>query len=497
MCTLGGFVRTTARGFDYGMVKRIVEGIDLRGRDSFGVVAWYGKLDGFRRYWFTDKAALMPTVQNMISEGARAVMLVGRAIPAAERVDGVNHERDTQPFIAGGIAVAHNGLISNDAELREELHLSDLSPVDTAVLPYLFAQSGDYLEQVEKLEGSFALAVLDSMDAKLRLATNFMPLWMYGDGGCIYWGSDQRQSPDHLERVPYHSVVTINLDTGEQHEARLLNELHPDRVVVVCSGGMDSSTTAVLYKALGYEVDLVHFRYGQHAEEVEEWATAKLAEHLGVHRVSLEMRDVFAQASESLLLRAHGRMSEEERAKLRHLDMESTMSYVGARNLVFSSIAMSIAESVGAATVALGLNIDDSSYPDNNVTFLDELTDVGSVALNWHKRVRIRAPFVHLTKKEILEVALAIGAPLDLHASCYYPEFEGDGLAYCGACGCDKLREFSFRALGLIDPVPYRGIRDWSGCQDVNDARPDYLRRRKHLAVLRPEQVPYINFMVL
>lgn len=173
------------------------------------------------------------------------------------------------------------------------------------------------------------------------------------------------------------------------------------------------------------------------------------------------------------------------------------MSYVGARNLVFSSIAMSIAESVGAATVALGLNIDDSSYPDNNVTFLDELTDVGSVALNWHKRVRIRAPFVHLTKKEILEVALAIGAPLDLHASCYYPEFEGDGLAYCGACGCDKLREFSFRALGLIDPVPYRGIRDWSGCQDVNDARPDYLRRRKHLAVLRPEQVPYINFMVL
>ena len=206
-------------------------------------------------------------------------------------------------------------------------------------------------------------------------------------------------------------------------------------------------TTARLYQVLGYDVTLVHFRYAQHAESVESWAVRQVSERLNLPLIELPVRELFDQTVPSVLRNAMQQFG-------RLWDMESTYSYVGARNLIFAAITMGVAEKIGAGRIALGLNLDDSVYPDNNITFLRALEETAYFSLDWNKWVLVRAPFVHLTKKEIIKVGMYVGTPFELHVSCYYPKLVDGRVVYCGRCGCCGLREFSWRALRIVDPVP-------------------------------------------
>ena len=86
--------------------------------------------------------------------------------------------------------------------------------------------------------------------------------------------------------------------------------------------------------------------------------------------------------------------------------------WVPARNTVFTSIALSYAESIGADAIIVGWNGEEgATFPDNSKEYMEkfnELIDVGSP-----EKIKIEAPLIDLNKEEIVTLGLEFGAPME------------------------------------------------------------------------------------
>lgn len=136
------------------------------------------------------------------------------------------------------------------------------------------------------------------------------------------------------------------------------------------------------------------------------------------------------------------------RSRVQHLRVPApylrprASGYVPARNLVFHSIALSIAEDRGARVVVAGHNRSDGGiFPDARPGFFRRLEKLNG-------GVRIQLPFSDRTDAEVIALGRRLGAPLDLTWSCYR-----DGPAPCRRCSACRGRLESFRKAGIEDPV--------------------------------------------
>lgn len=127
-------------------------------------------------------------------------------------------------------------------------------------------------------------------------------------------------------------------------------------------------------------------------------------------------------------------------------------TYVPARNLVFLSVAVAVAEARGLARVHIGVNaLDYSGYPDCRPEFLDafrEAARLGTRCGTEGAPVEVVAPLVAMTKAEIVRAGVEAGAPLELTWSCY----QGADRP-CGSCDACVLRARGFAEAGLADPA--------------------------------------------
>ena len=130
-------------------------------------------------------------------------------------------------------------------------------------------------------------------------------------------------------------------------------------------------------------------------------------------------------------------------------DLPST--YVPFRNGVFLSIAAALAEKERCDAIFIGVVQEDSSgYPDCGAEFIgvfERALDLGT-SRDFHPR--IKTPLVHLSKAQIVSLALEIGVPLELTWSCYERED-----AACGLCDSCLLRLKGFTGAGAKDKIPY------------------------------------------
>lgn len=216
--------------------------------------------------------------------------------------------------------------------------------------------------------------------------------------------------------------------------------------VVIVSGGMDSVTLLHhLVKNEHLNPALITFLYGQkHSREVE-CATENAALLDCKNHLILDlapMRAIFessALVSESLAIP----------------DVESVLgdpqppTYVPNRNMIFLALAAAYAESLGVSDVYYGAQRHDIySYWDTTPQFLDHLNEV--YRLNRKTPIQIRAPFVHFSKADILRVGLELDVDYGKTWSCY----AGQDVA-CGKCPTCAERLAAFKAIGMVDPVPY------------------------------------------
>jgi 7-cyano-7-deazaguanine synthase len=224
------------------------------------------------------------------------------------------------------------------------------------------------------------------------------------------------------------------------------------KAVVLLSGGVDSSTALAVARKEGYEIRPLSFRYGQrHEREVE--AAKKIADFFDVQDhlvVDFNLRAIGGSALTDQIDVPKHRSSEE-------ISQGIPITYVPARNTIFLSFALSLAEKVGAEDIFFGANqIDYSGYPDCREEYIRAFERMAHLAtraaVEGNAKVKIHAPLIRMKKAEIIYKGLELGLDFSLTWSCYDPTPQG--LA-CGLCDSCLLRLRGFKEAGLKDPIRY------------------------------------------
>lgn len=219
---------------------------------------------------------------------------------------------------------------------------------------------------------------------------------------------------------------------------------------MLLSGGLDSTVAACLAREQGFESHALSFDYGQrHKRELE--SARAVAKSLGAasHTVlQVPMGQLGGSALTQPDIAVPTGRSEAEMGG----DIPAT--YVPARNIVFLSLGLGLAEVKDAAAIFIGANaLDYSGYPDCRPEFFrafEEVARVGTKRGVEGKPVRIHVPLQQMTKADIVREGLRLKAPFESTWSCY----QGGAVA-CGACDSCVLRLKGFREAGARDPVPY------------------------------------------
>lgn len=223
----------------------------------------------------------------------------------------------------------------------------------------------------------------------------------------------------------------------------------PRRAVVLLSGGLDSATAAAWAVSRGFRLHALSIDYGQrHRVELE--AARRLAESLGVEDHVIMRVDLAAFGGSTLVSTAAAVPKDRSPDEISH-GIPST--YVPARNTVFLSLALALAEARDAAAIVLGINaVDYSGYPDCRPEYLDAfaaLARLGTKAGVEGRPIEFLAPLVRLTKADIIRLGLSLGVDYGLTTSCYDPAADGRP---CGRCDSCHIRAAGFAAAGAADP---------------------------------------------
>jgi len=132
------------------------------------------------------------------------------------------------------------------------------------------------------------------------------------------------------------------------------------------------------------------------------------------------------------------------------------ITYVPARNTIFLSLALGVAEVTDATAIYIGVNaVDYSGYPDCRPEFIEAFAALAGLATRQGvegEPVQIRAPLIDLAKAEIISLGLSLGVDYSLTVSCYQAREDG---AACGVCDACRLRREGFAARGGADPTRY------------------------------------------
>ena len=222
------------------------------------------------------------------------------------------------------------------------------------------------------------------------------------------------------------------------------------RAVVLLSGGLDSTVAAAMAREAGHELHAVSFDYGQrHKRELESAKAVAKALAAASHAVlRVPVGDYGGSALTDASIAVPTGRDEAT------MGGDIPVTYVPARNIVFLSLALGVAEAKDADAIYIGANaLDYSGYPDCRPEFFaafEEMARLGTKRGVEGRPVRIEVPLQRMTKADIVREGLRLRAPLELTWSCY----QGGDVA-CGVCDSCVLRLKGFREAGARDPVAY------------------------------------------
>ncbi|MEA3137171.1 MAG: 7-cyano-7-deazaguanine synthase [Thermoplasmata archaeon] len=229
------------------------------------------------------------------------------------------------------------------------------------------------------------------------------------------------------------------------------------RAVVLLSGGLDSATAAAWAKAEGHDLYALSFDYGQrHKTELVRAKAVAAALGAKEHKVlRLPLGDLGHSA---LTDRAIAVPDAPGPGSGTPIGSVIPSTYVPARNTVFLSFALGYAEVVGASAIVIGANaLDYSGYPDCRPEYLEAFERMANLATKAGvegRTVKVLAPLLHMTKRDIVETARRLKAPIAQTWSCYR-----GGRVPCGTCESCVLRAKGFAEAGVPDPaMPSRAV---------------------------------------
>jgi len=425
----------------------------------------------------------------------RILLASCRATPETEPV---TTEDMIQPIVkVPKFYLVHNGGITDS--VKEQLQadsdwLEWRTPLDSeAIIASYKKHDRNMKDALEYLSGSWAFVMIDMNKKTMYASTSFNPLahmYIRGYGYFLHSSNDvleqvlfsltnQQCDGAHVWESWYHhyidgyTIIETDLQSGFQNKIKYTPRfLHPKwnsldkgkgtQVFVCCSGGIDSGLTAWIYKLLGYDVFLVHYKYGQKAEAAEEWAVDQLAQIMQVPYHVYNVAPFFMDPS--MLLRDGIEVTSGGK------DLKSTIAWVAGRNAIFSALVMGLAESyilhhnLAEVIISAGwaqLSEETGGYPDNSFKFaqaLNELKDYGYIT---GSRMKFNPLLQNLTKTEEWVLGHALTFPFEVTVSCdnpkAHPHFKYPRL--CTECGSTKLSMLASDRAGVCDPRKFIGDR--------------------------------------
>lgn len=213
------------------------------------------------------------------------------------------------------------------------------------------------------------------------------------------------------------------------------------KAVLILSGGLDSTT--MLYKLLneGYQVHALTFNYAQrHKKEID--CARRIA---GILKTPHEVVDL---ACISGLLGSSALLGGKDVPRCHYTEEAARQTIVPNRNMIMLSIAAGYAEAHEIHRVFYAAHRNDSAiYPDCRAEFVDAMKPAIKLATAWNP-VELEAPFINMTKAEIVKLGIGLHVPYELTWSCYRGEEKP-----CGECPTCIEREEAFELNNAADPL--------------------------------------------
>ena len=219
--------------------------------------------------------------------------------------------------------------------------------------------------------------------------------------------------------------------------------------VVLLSGGMDSAVVLAIANGQGFACEALSFDYGQR-HRCELLAAKKVAKQIGAsgHAVlPIDMRAIGGSA-----------LTDDIAVPKERADIGEgiPITYVPARNTIFLSYALALAEVKGASDIFIGVNaLDYSGYPDCRPEYIEAYERMARLATKsgvGGAPLAIHTPLSAMRKSDIVLKGLELGVDFSLTHTCYDPVDDGKP---CGSCDACILRRKGFEEIGERDPLPY------------------------------------------
>ncbi len=225
--------------------------------------------------------------------------------------------------------------------------------------------------------------------------------------------------------------------------------MNSKKAVALVSGGLDSAVTLAMSKSLGFDTVALSLSYGQrHSIELD--SAKRVCVSLGVldHRIinvdlsafgGSALTDHVIDVPKDTPLGSPGAIPP---------------TYVPARNTIFLSLSLALAESIDARDIFIGVSsVDYSGYPDCRPQFIEayqQLANLGTRAADSGEHFEIHAPLIHLTKKETILKGLSLGVDFSVTWTCYDPLENKTPCLTCESC---RIRAKGFEDAGIPDPL--------------------------------------------
>jgi 7-cyano-7-deazaguanine synthase len=219
------------------------------------------------------------------------------------------------------------------------------------------------------------------------------------------------------------------------------------KIVLIYSGGLDSTTLLYHLLSEGHTVKCLSIDYGQrHKKELE--AAKRICKDIGIVHQVADLRGIThlikGSSQSDLSVPVPEGYYASENMKL---------TVVPNRNMIMLSVAIGWAVSSKFDAVAYGAHAGDHEiYPDCRPEFASAM-DTAALLCDWRK-IKLIRPFIDETKEDIVQIGIGLDVPFEKTWTCY----KGEKLP-CGVCGSCQERRAAFKAAEAEDPVKYKSYK--------------------------------------
>ncbi|MBS3093094.1 7-cyano-7-deazaguanine synthase [Candidatus Pacearchaeota archaeon] len=222
-----------------------------------------------------------------------------------------------------------------------------------------------------------------------------------------------------------------------------MEKLTGKNAIILCSGGIDSVTTAFyVKKKLSYEkLKILFFNYGQRGIDQERRCSKNCA------------KELHAEFKEIVLPKIKIDAKVKKVKDLRNTKKESDNFYIPFRNSLFIVHALSLAESLHIKDkklydIFVGFKCEGKeTYPDTTKKYVKKIIEI--IALHSFKG-KLKTPLINKDKNEIVLLGDKLGVDFRNTYSCYSGEKD-----HCGTCLACRLRMEGFYWANKKDPTYY------------------------------------------